>query len=183
MRKITFAIQSRLHGFPYKSSHAKSLLLMLILINNSCSIKKCICFYFPRNSISLMHPARPSQWSRELERFFLRSLAKRIYQTWLNCKCNLAWLLHVRDLGLESSCHMTSIPDGRLEKQESGIGTGMGTGSGTGTGTGTGNGNGTGTVMWRGTDKRTGTSLPYIILILIQLIQRKRKLVCYHAPP
>ena len=58
-----------------------------------------------------MHPARPSQWSRELERFFLRSLAKRISQTWLNCTCNLAWLLHVRDLGLESSCHMTSIPD------------------------------------------------------------------------
>ena len=58
-----------------------------------------------------MHPARPSQWSRELERFFLRSLAKRISQTWLNCKCNLAWLLHVRDLGLESSCHMTSVPD------------------------------------------------------------------------
>ena len=40
-----------------------------------------------------------------------------------------------------------ALENGRLEKQESGIGTGMGTGSGTGTGTGNGNGNGTETVM------------------------------------
>ena len=50
------------------------------------------------------------------------------------------------------SCDRSGVWKSR--KRESGIGTGVGTR----TGTGTGNGNGIGTVMWRGTDTRTGTS-------------------------
>ena len=48
----------------------------------------------------------------------------------------------------------------KSRKPESGIG--MGIGTETGTETGNGNGNGTGTVMWAGTDKKTGTSFTLI---------------------
>ena len=63
---------------------------------------------------------------------------------------------------------------------ESGIGTGMGTGRGTGTG----NGNGTGTVMWRGTDTRTGTSfiLNYFNSNSIYTKNKKTSLVSCSPP-